>query len=62
MGAFHGILPQVTKLLRKSVSKQQLDKQDFHGNQQSQQFMYCWERCLHLGPPQDIYRDIRENA
>jgi hypothetical protein len=35
--AFHGILPQFTKSLpryrlRKSVSKQQPDKQDFHGN------------------------------
>jgi hypothetical protein len=39
-------------LKKKSVSKQQPDRQDFHGNQQSQQFMYCCERCLHLGPPQ----------
>jgi hypothetical protein len=40
----------------------QPDIQDFHDNQHSQQFMFCCERCLHLGPPQDIYRDIRKDA
>jgi hypothetical protein len=50
-------LPQVAK----SVSKQQPDKQNFHGNQQLQQYMNCWGRCLHLGPPQDINTDIRED-
>jgi hypothetical protein len=44
--------------LTKSVSKQQPDKHNFHGNQLSQQYMNCCERCLHLGPPQDINRDI----
>jgi hypothetical protein len=67
VGAFHGILPQVTKSLqrqrlRKSVFKQQPDKQQFHGNQQSQQYMNCCKQCLHLGRPQDINRDIREEA
>jgi hypothetical protein len=46
--------------LPKSVSKQQSDKQNFHGNQLSQQYTNCWERCLHLGPPQDINIDIRD--
>jgi hypothetical protein len=48
--------------LPKSVSKQQPDKQNFHGNQLSQQYINCCERCLHLGRPQDINRDIREDA
>jgi hypothetical protein len=48
--------------LPKSVSKQQPDKQNFHDNQLSQQYINCCERCLYLGPPQGINRDIREDA
>jgi hypothetical protein len=58
VGAFHGILPQDTKLLPRNRLRKSPDKHDFHGNQQSQKFMYCCERCLHLGPPQDINWDI----
>jgi hypothetical protein len=41
----------------KSVSKQHPDKQNFHGNQKSQQNMYYCEQCFHLGPPQGNLRD-----
>jgi hypothetical protein len=62
-----GNLPQVTKslpryLLHKLVSKQQPDKQNFHGNQQSQPYINCCKQCLHLGLLQDINRDIREDT
>jgi hypothetical protein len=54
------ITTEVTAM--QSVSKQQPDKQNLRGKKQSQQYMNCCSQCLHLGPPQDINRDIREDA